>query len=195
MLDLDVGIFRIDQSGECGAGLVQRDIGDLGKGGFEFGQSLARGLGARIFFLVEHDIALVVLHGDDRLVEAAFGNGLRGALLAAIADFVELFAGEAFDGRNRIAADALVALRVQALQALVVAAHHRRLEPGGHLVFRHLRGEAHHLGPAGDDAIFHAAHDLCRGKRDAGDAAATEPVERGARRGDIIAGVERGHAT
>jgi len=87
-----------------------------------------------------------------------------------------------------------VALRVRAHQALVVAAHHRRLEPGGHLVLGHLSGEAHHFGAAGDDAVFHPAHHLCRSQRHAGDAAAAEPVERGAAGRHVIACIERGHA-
>ena len=82
---------------------------------------------------------------------------------------------------------------MDALQPLVIAAHHRRLDPGLHLLLGHRPGQAHHLGPARDHAIGHPAHHLRCGEVDRSDPAAAETVERHARAGDIVTGIERGH--
>ena len=194
VLDIDVGIFGVDQPGESGAGLVERDIGDLGESGFQFAKTFHGGLRPRELLLVENDIAIVVGYRDERLVETPFLDSLGSALLAAVSDLVQFFAAEAFHGSDGIAANTLMALRMCPHETFVIAAHHRRLEASGHLVLRHLCREAHHLGAARNDAVFHPAHHLCRSERHTGDPAAAKPVERGAGGRHVISGVERCHA-
>ncbi len=115
-------------------------------------------------------------------------------MLATIADFVQFLSSEALHGGNRIPANALMALRMHLLQSLVIAAHHRRLDPGLHFLFRHRSGQAHHFRSASNDAVFHAAHHLRSSQVHRSDPAPAKTVQSGAAGGDVIARIERGHA-
>ena len=66
--------------------------------------------------MVERDAAVFVVDRDEALVEAAFLDGDFGAALAFEAQRVDGFAADAFHRGDRVAADALVRLRMDLLQ-------------------------------------------------------------------------------
>ena len=169
--------------------VVDRDVHVHVEHGFQAGEAFHRRLRTRELFMVERQCSVHVVNRHDRLVEAAFGDGAGGALLADDGELVNGLAVDAFQRRDRIGADALLRLRMAGAQAQVAHVHGRRgfRISGG-------RGVAHHFAAAGDDAIFHAGHDLRGRQRDGGDARAAETVERDAGRLDVEAGIERGHA-
>jgi hypothetical protein len=144
--------------------------------------------------MVKRDAAVFIQYRHDALGETAFADRDIGAALAFEPERIDGFAADAFHRGDRIAAHALVRLRVYLLEMGIARSHAHRLDAGGEFLGADGLGIAHHLGTAGDDAIFHARHDLRCGKAHGGDAATAETIESHAARPDIEAGIERRHA-
>ena len=177
-----------DQAAVGRALVVQRYVGHGREGRLQSRKTFRGGAGTREFLLVEGEAAVLVVDRHEALIEMAVPDRVVGALLALQRQGVDVFAGDAFEGGDGVGADALVRLRVPRAQAQVAVVHHRRRRRVG------CRGRvAHHLGAAGDDQVFHAAHDLGGGEVHAGDAGAAEAVEGDAAGLDVVAGVERRH--
>src|SRR5690606_16326092 len=130
------------------------------------------------FLMVERDAAVDIVDGDETLVETAFLDRLGGALLAFEAERVDILAGDAFHPRDRVAAHALVRLRMDLAEFGIARADAERAEARRRFFLRDRQVERHHVGAAGDDAILEPRHDLPRGEADRGDAAAAEAIER-----------------
>jgi hypothetical protein len=167
----------------------------LAEAGFQPRKALGGGFGAREFLTVQRYAAVLVIDGHHRLGEAVLLDRTVCALLTDQRERIDGFAGDAFLGGNRVAAHALVRLRVDFVERGVARAHAERLQTGIGFLGADLRGVAHHFGTAGDDAILHARHHRRGGEVDAADAAAAETVERGARGLGVITRRERRHAT
>ncbi|VIO77814.1 hypothetical protein CI41S_60700 [Bradyrhizobium ivorense] len=116
----------------------------------------------------------------------AAGNRRGRALLALVAERVDVFARNPLHGRDGIGADALVGLRVAGAQPQIAIVHHERPLAAAAI-------HRHHFGAAGDHQILGARHDGIGGHVDAGDARAAEAIERDARGAHVVAGIERRH--
>ena len=71
------------------------------------GEALERGAGPGELLVVEHDAAVGAADRDEAAVEAALGDRLGRPLLARDRQLVALLAGEALDGGDQVAGDAL----------------------------------------------------------------------------------------
>ncbi len=117
---------------------------------------------------------------------AALDGGI-GALLALQPERIDILPRNAFQGRDRIAADALMRLRMLGAQTQIAVIHHHRTAAAAAF-------HRHHLAAAGDDEILRARHDGIGRHVDAGDAGAAEAIQRHGAGADVIAGIERRHA-
>ncbi len=145
---LDFRIAHVDDRIEA------RFLAEPGEGGIEARERLHRRLGAHVLVVIEEGQADLVLHGDDRLLEAAFLPGLRGALLALDGEAIDVGAGEAPLGGDHVGSDAL--------RGEVALEGHGRIGRPGAAVGAHGHA-AHALDAAADGKVGLAGHDLGRG--------------------------------
>ena len=74
----ELGVLLLDQRTIGGTGLIYGHIAHHAEDGFQFRQTRLGGLGAGEFLVIERHGAVGVFYGDQRLVEAALGNGSSG---------------------------------------------------------------------------------------------------------------------
>ena len=193
-LDLDVRVNLVDQLAIGFLTLGRRHVEEHLEGRLELGEAFRCGIRARIFLMVEDDVAVIVFHHDGRSGEAAFRHRDRGAALAFDAHRFQFLTGDAFHRGDGISADALVRLRTPCLKARVVGAQAAAAEPG--LVHLHavVADVGHHFHAARDSEIVHPGHNHASREIGRGDAGAAEAVKRDAAGPDVIAGIERGIA-
>src|SRR5690554_4018435 len=78
------------------------------EGRLQAAKSFKRRLGTRELFMVESDRAIIIVNGDERLVETTFFNGLGRTLLREESKLVHRLTVNAFKRRNSVGADALL---------------------------------------------------------------------------------------
>ena len=189
VVDLEIRIDLVDQLAEGRALLVQLEVSDLGERRLQFGKPFTGRVRAWELFVVQQQLAVMVIDRHQRLVEMTVLDRVVGALLAHKGQVVHRLAVDAFEGRNRIGAHALVWLRVHVAQVLVAAVEER-----GHGLMARLAVERHHFRAAGDHEVFHAGHDVGRGDVHRGDARAAEAVQRHTGGAHVVARIKRSHA-
>ena len=185
-VDVEVGIFVQDQFAVGRALVVERVVRDCGECGLETRKTFHRGLRPRIFFAVERKAAVLAMNGNEALAEMAALDGGSRSLLAFQSELVDVLPRNAFEGCDRVGANALVRLRMPGTQAQVAGIHHER--PLAATAFHR-----HHLGAAGDHKVLGTGHDRIGRHVDAGDAGAAEAIERNGAGAHVIAGIERRH--
>ena len=162
-VDVEVGIFVQDQFAVGRALVVERVVRDCGECGLETRKTFHRGLRPRIFFAVERKAAVLAMNGNEALAEMAALDGGSRSLLAFQSELVDVLPRNAFEGCDRVGANALVRLRMPGTQAQVAGIHHER--PLAATAFHR-----HHLGAAGDHEVLGTGHDGIGRHIDAGDA-------------------------
>ena len=185
-VDVEVGILVQDEFPIGGALVVERIVRDRRESRLQSGESLQRGLRARIFLAVEREAAVLAADWHQALVEMAALDGSRCPLLAFKAQFVDILPRDAFKRRHRIGADALMRLRMFGAEAKIAVVHHERPLAAAAL-------HRHHLGATRDHEILGARHDGIGSHVDAGDAGTAEPIQRDGAGAHVIAGIERRH--
>ena len=187
-LDVEVGIFVEDQLAIGRALVIERIVGDRRERRLELRQRFHRGGRPRILLAVERKAAVLAIDGHEALLEVAALDGGVRTLLAFEPERVDVLPRDAFHGRDRIGADALMRLRMPGAQAQIAGVHHHRTAAATAL-------HRHHLATAGDDEVLGAGHDGGGRHVDAGDARPAEAIERDRAGTHVIAGIERGHAS
>src|SRR3546814_1180213 len=94
-LDLQIRVDLVDDLAERVAVGIDRHVGDLRERRLERRQTFTRGLRPRMFVLREHELAVRVDDRNDREIEVAVLDRMRGAALAFGAERVERFAADA----------------------------------------------------------------------------------------------------
>ena len=118
--------------------------------------------------VLEHGVAVDVLHRDDRVLEAALLDRLRGALLRADGVGVDVVAAELLDGGDQVGGDAL---RDEVGVEVRLGVHRPGAAVGAH------RDAAHRLDATGEDEVLPAGGDLLGGDVDGLEAGRAEAVE------------------
>ena len=185
-VDVEVGILIQDQLAIGRALVVERIVRHRRECRLQLRQRVHRGLRPRIFLAVERKAAVLAIDRNEALLEvSALDRGI-GALLAFQPECIDVLPRNAFEGGDRIGADALVRLRMPRAQAQIAVVHHERplAAPAFH---------RHHLGAAGDHEVFGTRHDGVGRHVDAGDAGAAEAIERNGAGAHVVTGIERRH--
>jgi hypothetical protein len=136
--------------------------------------------------VIERKRAILAMDRNQTLRKVAILDRVRRPLLALKSERVDLPPRDPLYCGNGIGTDALVGLRMPHAKAKVAGIHHHRALAAAAL-------HRHHLGAAGDHKVFCSGHDRGGGHGDAGDARATEPVERDARGAHVVSGIEGRH--
>ena len=160
-------------------------VGELREARRQCGEGLGRRSGPRKLFVVQCECAVEVEDGNQAPVEPAFFDRDVGPSLGLGCERVERFTRNPFERGDRVGTHALMRLWMQLLEMHVVRPH--RQHP--------FLGQGHHLRATRDHEVLHAGHDGIGGDvctRNAGTAEAIEGDSTGL---DVVAGVERGHAT
>ena len=168
----------------CSATASKPPISPIGgEGGLELAQRLDRRALADELVVVEDGVLVDVLHGDDRVREAALLLRGGGALLGAGGVGVHVVAGELLDRGDQVGADAL---RDEGRVVVGLGVHRPGAAVGAH------RDAGHGLDAAGEDEVLPAGGDLLGGDVDGLEARGAEAVELDA--GDRVrqAGLDRG---
>jgi len=188
VVDLQVRIGGLHQTAEGQALLIQRHVIEGGEGGFQLTQALQGGLGPGVFLIVEGQAAVVMEDRDQALGEVAIGQGVGRPALAFQGQLVHVVPGEAFQGGDHVAADALVGLGVDFPQVGV-----QRIQGRAGLALQG-RAVGHALNAAGDDQVLGAGHDAHGRQIDRREARAAETVKAHAWSAHVKAGVQGRHA-
>src|SRR3546814_4754656 len=98
-LDLQIRVDLVDDLAERVAVGIDRHVGDLRERRLERRQTFTRGLRPRMFVLREHELAVRVDDRNDRAIEVAVLDRMRGAALAFA---FPLLAWLAYDGVCRL---------------------------------------------------------------------------------------------
>src|SRR5436190_24077702 len=118
-VDIEAGIFVEDELAIGRALVVERVVRNGGKRRLQPGQRFHRGLRPWIFLALERKAAVFAENGDQALLEmAALDRGVR-TLLAFQPEGIDVLPRNAFHGRDRIGADALMRLRMPRTEAKI----------------------------------------------------------------------------
>ena len=186
VVDLYVREGALHELVEGFPGLVEGGVHELLEHRRQLGEALEGRLRPGEFLVVQGQGAVFVVDGHHGAGEAVLGDGRLGALLAFIGQAVHVFPADAFQGRDKVRADALVPLGLEVPKGHVARVHEAAPGEG--------RGVGHHFRAPGDHAVFHTRHDAGGGEVHGGNAGAAEAIEGDAAGGGVPAGEEEGHA-